>query len=746
MATTSPETPPAGTLHIQGPHWTSILSVFDHRFLPVLQGVGEIEKSVPAGIYEVEASIGTSCDRRQVVVRPGQTGSIGPTEWNVALSTIAPVEGSTTSHEWHQGPAVSLSRQVTWNRTTGPSRLFLFARAIEPGKGADFQSGLRLADMQGKIVTDFTEGVERSDSDSWMAFTADLPAGGYRLGFARRGVRARWVPIWLSPGFETQLFLPVVEKRSHSGDRTRTDSDRSVMRPRLSRMSVHMAEHGRGFDPNDDLMRSAEVLLSAIRQGRLLPVDSQKSTSDPVVSGNRQISSGMEALLMGKFDNPWLGILALHGLLLSGEQYRELGQGVLSRMKGLISDHPDLRAVELGLEPAAPVTAPIPFPPMLRAGLELVQERSIRDALIVPADSLTAQAIEYKTSGGAWSAWHNAPEPDRSRVDADSVQSQDEAFMLAARPEWVGTTFSASLEQRPFVRAAAQVTFDMPTMPEVRVDQSDARSAMAEAIVPTTMQEISRQIGLPLARTQQIVQRLQTEPERLDQPLSRGEQEVVESALGVFRRTRLQDPNWTQERRAAETPLDQVYTRLVKYAQDLERAPASLRREGTIDIAERVRLLARTILQRDDLTVVTNLSGDIRSVNRALLVFAGFEPDGFSTFWQSDYPEQLGATLASVAGAPQISIPRRSGDEVLCEIRWMPVIDEQSSTQLGGAFTIRTPEPPPLLPEERERVRRLTSELGLYIPLLIHADASQSTRYLDSITRILNQLASIDIV
>jgi hypothetical protein len=53
---------------------------------------------------------------------------------------------------------------------------------------------------------------------------------------------------------------------------------------------------------------------------------------------------------------------------------------------------------------------------------------------------------------------------------------------------------------------------------------------------------------------------------------------------------------------------------------------------------------------------------------------------------------------------------------------------------------IRTPESPPLEEEEREQLRSLTHELGLWVPLLLLAGNEEMSRYLESAERVVSQI------
>src|SRR5262249_30989697 len=149
----------------------------------------------------------------------------------------------------HMDPAEEWSRRITWPKAPGgDSRLFLFVRTVEPKRYPAFADGLFLLDADGRLITDFTEGVRKSAKDGWLAFNAHLPAGCYILLRRRRGVRMRNQLLYLCADWETQVFVTAPRGR-----------------PSLRTITLNMANRGAGFRPDDETAVAAQAIFDSLR-------------------------------------------------------------------------------------------------------------------------------------------------------------------------------------------------------------------------------------------------------------------------------------------------------------------------------------------------------------------------------------------------------------------------------------------------------------------------------------------------
>ena len=79
------------------------LTLVDSAFRPVAHGVGTLEVDVPAGIYELQYQAGPQAESRLISLEPGQ--EYQDHAIHVPFPSPAPIEGTSTSHEFQQAAA-----------------------------------------------------------------------------------------------------------------------------------------------------------------------------------------------------------------------------------------------------------------------------------------------------------------------------------------------------------------------------------------------------------------------------------------------------------------------------------------------------------------------------------------------------------------------------------------------------------------------------------------------------------------
>lgn len=437
--------PLVGTLSVQVPHWSAEVKILNNLFQSVVSsieikessvsaGTYEAEVKLPEGIYKVEVLLEGKSESQLVAIQFNQASTILKDTWkNLEFASAAPLLGSATTHEWHMQPAVAWSRQITWDKSPGgSSRLFLFVRTSQPDTYKQFAEGLRLLDADEQTITDFSDSVEKDAKNGWMAFCADLPPGFYIIRRGRMGVRLRQQPLYLCAGWETQVFL---EARTS---------------PSLRTMTMNMARKGVGFKPDDETTIAVEAVLDSMRYG----------------AGNKQLVTRekLTSLLKGKFENPWLGILACYALLFqpteqpeAADQNKSLLGHVLNFLDDEISDHPDVRA--LRLQSDQPAAAPFLHPPLMRDGLGMVHRHSMLFKETIPLYSLTDRIIANLVANSPWTAWRHFA--DRDKID-DSVAPA----ISGSNEQWV-----RSLTETALSHATSILQTKFPKAPVVQLAQ-----------------------------------------------------------------------------------------------------------------------------------------------------------------------------------------------------------------------------------------------------------------------------------
>lgn len=395
-----------GILRIEVPHWSAQVQILDGIFKLVEAGKIKAdsdsasgystETSLAAGVYQIKTSLEGKTESEWVPVRPDHLTKVTSDAWNnLEFTSATPLQHINNADGSQVQAAQRLSRQLIWKDSTGDSGLFLFIRAVNPQKYREtFADGLLLFDAKGTLVTDFSENVEINENEGWLAFNADLPAGGYILRRGRRGVNIRNQVIYLCQGWQTEIFI------------------QSRRFPSLATLNVGMKPN-RSFSPNAEAAEAAEAVLNFLRY----------KTDIRGLFNSEKMINNLEILLDEKFDYPWFGVLSAHAILRLEEEY---GGGADSETNnpqiGVFRDyfdflwnklipflnfkipaHPDVKA--LSIESGA-ISSEFSFPPMLWLSLRRVYTYSTRHVGIIRKNSLTDCVIDNPLVDSPWTAWN----------------------------------------------------------------------------------------------------------------------------------------------------------------------------------------------------------------------------------------------------------------------------------------------------------------------------------------------------
>lgn len=278
----------------------------------------QIELNVPRGLYVVRSTLGSETSE-QVVRVSGETKIAAP---NPAQATSAAYQGAASSHEYYSYPAAEHSRKPTTEALGKAdftnSWLFLFVRARDRQSYAESVKdldGLDTAAAQSHLETPrgdvlwLLEHAEIHD-DGWLAVSAAAPSGDYLLHDLSDPPRT--IPIQLYPGWQTQLFFTF---------------DRRLL---PATQCEFFSRRERGFLPNDDWARAADLGLSVL------------------VSGRGAVPADVRRVMLGeKFENPMLGLIAAWLALRDSNTPEELSGQVLANLDALLPDSPDVQVLRI---------------------------------------------------------------------------------------------------------------------------------------------------------------------------------------------------------------------------------------------------------------------------------------------------------------------------------------------------------------------------------------------------------------
>lgn len=384
--------------------------VYDGRLepLPLAYNLGRVELGVVPGAYKVEFRTGVETFSQIVVVAAGEASTVG-LDRDLPVASAAPVQDSSTSHEYQQGPAAHESREPPLPPPAGQqggSHLFVFVRDHdeEARTGENPAAGLSLHRLDGRLLYDLGrageqpggQGGARYDAHGhWTSLHAALDPGAYllRLETSAKGVVQQVVH--LRKGWQTQLFL-LTRSYGRRGERRRQAD--------LARGSVFMTRGTAGFEPGERHLYLTEVALRALADGRSIPG-----------------AEGSE-MLWAKFHNPMLG---LYGAFLHLRRPRidpVLMRTVFRNLLDLLGPHPDvvalgwaivarwtaeghpadgLSTIRRAVEEAGAMTVP----PMLRAACDAVAAASFTSPGLVAPDSLAERVTTRMLLSGPWLLW-----------------------------------------------------------------------------------------------------------------------------------------------------------------------------------------------------------------------------------------------------------------------------------------------------------------------------------------------------
>lgn len=398
-------------LHVEADSPLVQVSVVDGSFRRVAGGLGSCKTRQAPGLYKVKFDAGSKADEQFVTLRAGSppVTVMGPP---VAFATAAPLVKTSTTREYHRAPAERESRIV---HKKGPvptsSYIYLFVRDLESEGSDGAATGVSLLDVEGTRIVDLTQdgarGYVKEYEDPWAACNTEVSPGVYRLRSEVSGGRAFEQAVVVSPGWQTQVFLlrkPVMRGRG------RRHAD-------LLNASIQMARPDRGFDPQNAHARSGELARQALARERAVMSESAMRDLLP-------------QLLPEKFDNPMLGILGAHLLLIRQEPDLALLEEVITNLRVLLPGHPDVDALALEVNKRIKLpseTPPLFFtePPMLARSWSVLTAESIERPGIIPAGCFAARVAELLCGGGAWLVWKKPAKQRAGRARSDSFEWGD---------------------------------------------------------------------------------------------------------------------------------------------------------------------------------------------------------------------------------------------------------------------------------------------------------------------------------
>src|SRR5215207_11592034 len=110
---------PKAQLRIANAAPTLEIDLVDSNFAPVAAGVGGLEAAIEPGLYELSFREGTSERTQLLKVGAGEARTVEAPQFDPA--SPAPVEGTSTTHEYHQQPVLEATSELAAERSSSAS-------------------------------------------------------------------------------------------------------------------------------------------------------------------------------------------------------------------------------------------------------------------------------------------------------------------------------------------------------------------------------------------------------------------------------------------------------------------------------------------------------------------------------------------------------------------------------------------------------------------------------------------------
>ncbi|MCC7597731.1 caspase family protein [Janthinobacterium sp. FW305-129] len=306
---------------------TTEIFVIDQRLSLVDSQPGSLAVSLPFGLFKIKMRSGRAISQR-VIMLDRDSISIDAASVTLPPSAVVPLPGATSSLPAHTEARMraleAASRQAV---DAGNGVLLLMVRAYAGGNARLMHSepwhGVSVVDADGTTVFDCArDAALQRDADPYAVGSRELVPGPYFLRQTLKDGTVLEQSLIIRKGWRLEVYLL---RRGTPG------TDKLSVRPRVSLM-MHRVVTGAPLDyGSDQLAENARLALADER---------------------RILSDGLEDLLLQNADNPILGLIGAHLLLLEFERdrYRPMGKldpVVQSLLPLLGSTHPDWVALAL---------------------------------------------------------------------------------------------------------------------------------------------------------------------------------------------------------------------------------------------------------------------------------------------------------------------------------------------------------------------------------------------------------------
>jgi hypothetical protein len=480
------------------------ITILDQSLRIVASGSGDLSVNLPPGIYKVQASIHRKNWETMVFLEPGKP----PVTVKVPILLInspIPMAKAAQKHEYHEEAASLESRKVHLKAGYG-SAIFVFARRYTanrqelPTTPVHPLVGLTLHDACGTLIADLHSIAVKNLSpqlDPWGACNILVDPGYYRLRLALPTGDLVEQHLYASPGWQLQIFA------------MQSDFCSLMQETRLNLVDASLFY--RRFDPDDPEKQASPGYDFSFDQENYRLTEFARLG---LLEKRPVLKSEINEMLWEKFQNPMLGLMGGHLLLMNDNPDLDLLHKVVKNLGRMLGEHPDVRALALLLDQAQP-THTFKCLPMLRRSWNLVLKASIKQPGIVPIDSEASNLSNHLWGEGMW--MFSTVKPTET---ASAISSIIESLTGKPRKQSELTAYeSATLMQMAVLSSAASgnpLQVEIPGLRELsKPRRKSSRRPAEEPLVlidmpdldEATAQKMVEQLGVPRGNVELFLQR-----------------------------------------------------------------------------------------------------------------------------------------------------------------------------------------------------------------------------------------------
>lgn len=356
-----------GTIIVGNARYPSGFKLRRNGLFAVAEGVTPITLRAPVGLYEIELQ--NDVEKRTELVKLLQGATWDAIRLGLPLDTHVPVQNALHRSQTVSEAVSRLSAELRDAKGCSGLVVALLPQTRGQDGAAKWGAGslaILDADRRRRASLDWRFG-----SPNLAGVAEALPPGGWILSFPRGPARLE-MPVWVSRGFQTLVFVPLAQE------------------PDLGNVSIHMAPIASVWTGFDEASSLLEVALHRVRSGER-----------PFGAAGTEVDFEQLAHV-----NPILTLTRALDLQTHGDHVR--ADRLIATLARLIPGHPDLEAMRERSASArllTPGSDSGSFPPVSSTALDVVTAAGGLGRYPVTPRSLLDLVMAARVAYGPWATW-----------------------------------------------------------------------------------------------------------------------------------------------------------------------------------------------------------------------------------------------------------------------------------------------------------------------------------------------------